>query len=139
MVGEVAVWAISVPESVGGVVDVVEVSGGCPRRCGGRDRQPWRSLLEAFTVCEEGGAYSEENVGSAVVRDRGVGGGAGGSWHVLVDVDESPAEESAGKLSLGPKERDMVSTGRSAANPELLEIGFCAVILQGRRTPVGVR
>ena len=112
MVGEVAVWAISVPESVGGVVDVVEVSGGCPRRCGGRDRQPWRSLLEAFTVCEEGGAYSEENVVSAVVRDRGVGGGAGGSWRGLIDMVKSSAKESAGKLSLGPRESGMVSTGR---------------------------
>ena len=52
MVGKVAVWATSIPESVGCVVDVVEVRGGCPWRCGGRDWKPWRSLLEALTVCE---------------------------------------------------------------------------------------
>ena len=70
MVGEVAVWATSVPESVGGVVDVVEVPGGCPWRCGGRDGEPWKSVLEAFFVCEERRTYSQEDAVSAVVRDR---------------------------------------------------------------------
>ena len=52
---------------------------------------------------------------------------------------ESSAEESVGKLSLGPRESGMVSTGRSAVCPEWLEVGFCAVIPRGRRTPVYVR
>ena len=76
MVGEVAVWTIPVPEGVGGVVDVVEVPGGCPWRCGGRDGEPLRSLLEACTVCKEGRTHSEEATVPAVVRDRGVSGGA---------------------------------------------------------------
>ena len=54
----------------------------------------------------------------AVVRDRCVGGGAGGSRHVLVDIVKSSAEESADKLSLGARESGMVSTGRSAVSPE---------------------
>ena len=73
---------------------------------------------------------------SAVLRDRWVGGGTGGSWHVPVDIVESSAEESAGKLSL---ESDKVSTGRSAVSPESLEVKVCAVIPQGRRTPEVVR
>ena len=35
-----------------GVVDDVEFPGGCPWRCGGRDGEPWRSLLEEFTACK---------------------------------------------------------------------------------------
>ena len=52
---------------------------------------------------------------------------------------ESSAEESAGKLFLGPRESGMVNTGRSAGCPELLEVGFCSVIPRGRRTSVDVR
>ena len=120
------------------MVDVVEVHGGCPWRYGGRDGKLWRSLLDAFSVCEEGGTYSEGNAVPAVVRDRGVGGGARGSWRGLTDVVEFSAEESASKLSLGPRESGMVSTGRSAVSPELLEVGYCAVPW-GRRTPADVR
>ena len=120
-------------------VDVVEVRGGCPWRYGGRDGKPWRSLLEAFSVCDEGGTHSEEDAVPAVVRDRGVGGGAGGSWRGFIDVVESSAEDSAGKLSLGPRQSGMVSTGWSAMSSELLEVGFCAVIPRGRRTSVDVR
>ena len=94
MVREVAVRASSVPESVARVFDVVEVPGGCPWRYGGRHGKPWWSLQNAFSVCEEGGAYSEEDAARAIVRAREVGGGAGGSWRVLIDVVESSAEES---------------------------------------------
>ena len=75
----------------------------------------------------------------AVVRDRCVGGGAGGSWYVLVDMVESSAEESAGTPSLGPRESGIVSTGRSAVSPELAAVKICAVIPQSRRTPEDVR
>ena len=51
---------------------------------------------------------------------------------------ESSAEESAGKLSLGPREISVVSTGRSAASPETLEVNVCVVIPRGRRTPEDV-
>ena len=44
-------------------------------------------------------------------------------------------EESAGKLTLGPRESGMVSTGRSAVSPEFLEVGFSRC----RRAPVDVR
>ena len=121
------------------MVDVVEVPGGCPWRYGGRDGKPWRSRLGAFSVYEEGGTCSAEDAVPAVVRDRAVSGGAGGSWRGLIDVVESSAEESAGKLSLGPRESGMVRTGPSAVSPELLEVGFGAVIPRGRRTPVDVR
>ena len=116
------------------MVDVVEVLGGCLWRHGGRDGKPGRSLLDAFSVCEERGTYSEEDAVPAVVRDREVGGGAGGSWRVLIDVVESSAEESVGILFFGPRESGMASTGRSAVSPELLEVGLCAVIPRGRRT-----
>ena len=76
---------------------------------------------------------------SAVLRDRWVGGGTGGSWHVPVDIDESSAEDSANELSLGPRESVTVSTGRSAAGSESLEVKVCPVIPQGRRTPEDVR
>ena len=121
------------------MVDVVEVPGGCPWRYGGRDGKPWRSLLDAFSVCEEKGVYSEEHAVPALAGDRGVDGGAGGSWRGRIDMVESSAEESAGKLSLGPRESSMVSTGRSAVSPELLKVGFCAFIPRGRRTRVYVR
>ena len=52
---------------------------------------------------------------------------------------QSFTEESAGKLSLGSRESDMVSTGRSAVSPELLEVELCAVIPRCRRAPVDVR
>ena len=81
----------------------------------------------------------ERKVVPAVLRDRRVGGGAGGPWRVLDDVVESSAEESAGILSLGVRTSGMVNTGRSAVNPEMLEIGFCAGIPRGRQTPVNVR
>ena len=42
IVGEIAVCATFVSEGVGGVIDVVEVPRGCPRRCGGHDGEPWR-------------------------------------------------------------------------------------------------
>ena len=100
------------------MVEVVKARGGCPWRYGGRDGKPWRSLLDAFSVCEEGGTYPEDDAVPAVVRDRGVGGGAGCSWRGLIDVVESSPEESAGKLSLGPRESGMVSTGRSVVGPE---------------------
>ena len=93
------------------MVDVVEAPGGCSWRYGGRDGKPWRPFLDIFSVFEEGGTCSEEDAVPAVVRDRGVGGGAGGSWRGLIDMVESSAEESAGKLSLGPRESGMVSTG----------------------------
>ena len=126
------------PKSVGGVVDVVEVSGGCPWRCGGRDGEPWRSLPN-FTLCEEGETYSEEDTVTVVVRDRVVGGGAEGSWRNRIDVVESSVRETASKVCLGLRESGMVSTGRSAVGPEMLEVGFCAVIPRDRRTPVDVR
>ena len=46
---------------------------------------------------------------------------------------------SAGKLSLGPRERDMVRTGRSAASPHLPEVGVGAAIPPDRQTQVDVR
>lgn len=52
---------------------------------------------------------------------------------------QSSAEESAGKLSLGPRESDVVSTGRSAVSPGELEVKVCSAIPRGRRTPVDVR
>ena len=52
---------------------------------------------------------------------------------------KSSTEESAGKLSLGPRESSTVSTGRSAVSPESLKVGFCAVIPRGWRSPVYVR
>ena len=52
---------------------------------------------------------------------------------------ESSTEESAGSLSLGPRESGMVSTGRPAVSPELLEVELCTVFPQGRRTQVDVR
>ena len=112
---------------------------GCPCWYGGRDREPWRSLLEALTVCEEKGTHSDKDAVAAVVCDRRVGGGAAGFWRVLADVVESVVEESAQNLSLGPSERGIVSMGRSAVSPDLLEVGFCSVIPRGRRTPVNVR
>ena len=118
---------------------MVEVPGGCPWRYGGRDGKPWRSLLDGISVCEEGGTYSEEDAVPAVVHDRGVRGGAGSSWRGLIDMVESSAEESAGKLSLGPRVSGIVSTGRSDVSPELLEVGLHAVISRGRRTPLYVR
>ena len=99
----------------------------------------WRSLLDTFSVFEEGETYSEKDAVPAVVRDRGVGGGAGGSCRGPIDVVESSAEESTGILSLGLRESGMVSTRRSAASTELLEVGLCAVISRGRWTPVDVR
>lgn len=128
-----------VPESVGGMVDTVESPGGCPcwrDACDGLARV---SLLQAFSVREGEGRHSEEYALPAVVRDRGVGGGAGGSWQGLVDEGESSAREVAGKLSLGPRESGIVSTGWSAASPELLEITVGAVIPRGRRTAEVVR
>ena len=121
------------------MVDVVEVPGGCPWRYGGCDGNSWTSLPDAFSVCEEGGTYSEEDAVPAVVRDRVVGGGARGFWRGLIDVVESSAEDSACKLPLGPRESGLVSTGRSAVSPELLEVGLSAVIPRGQRTPVDVR
>lgn len=48
--------------------------------------------------------------------------------------------ESAGKPSLGPREDGVVSTGRFARAPEILEVNLgVAVIPRGRRTPVDVR
>ena len=58
---------------------------------------------------------------------------------LTIDIVESSAEESAGKLSLGSRERGMVSTGRSAVSTESLEVKVCAVIPQGRRTSKDVR
>ena len=60
--------------------------------------------------------------GPSVVRDRRVGGNAGGSWQGRFDVVEFYTEESAGKLSLGLMKNGMVSAGRSAVSPELLEV-----------------
>ena len=62
-----------------------------------------------------------------------------GAPGVFIDVIESSAEESADNLSPGPREIGMVSTGRSAVSSEWLEVGFCAVIRRGQRTPVDVR
>ena len=66
--------------------------------------------------------YSENDAVSAVVRDLGVGGGADGSWHVVIDVVESSAEESASELSIGLRESGVVSTGRSAVSLDSLEV-----------------
>ena len=52
---------------------------------------------------------------------------------------ESYAEEFAGKVSLEPKEGGVVSTGRSAASTEKLELRVCAVIPRGWRIPEDVR
>ena len=79
VVGEAVVGTASIPESVGGLVDDVEARGGCSCRREIRDGGPWRSLLEALAVCEKGGKYSEEDAVPAVLRDRWVGGGTGGS------------------------------------------------------------
>ena len=65
----------------------------------------------------------EEDAAPAEIRDRGVGGGAGGSWRGLIGMVESSVEESASKLSLRPRENGIVSTGRSAVSPEMLEVG----------------
>ena len=81
------------------------------------------------------GTQSKADAVPAVVRDRGVGGGAGAPGVVFFVVVESSTEESAGKLSLGPRESGMVSTRRSAVSPESLEVELCAVIPRGRRTP----
>ena len=121
------------------MVDVVEVRGRRPWRYGSCDGKHWRSLQDAFSVCQEGGTYWEEDAVPAVVRDQGVGGDAGGSWCGHIDVIESSTEESAGKLSLGPMGSGMVSSERSVVSSELLEVGFCAVIPRGRRTSVDVR
>ena len=67
--------------------------------CGGMavvTGKPWRPLLDAFTVFEEGGTHSEEDAVTTLVCDRGVGGGAGGSWRGLSDMVESSAEEVRG-------------------------------------------
>ena len=57
----------------------------------------------------------------------------------VVDVVESCAEESAGKLSRGSRESGVVSTGWSAASPERLEFKVGYVIPRGRRTTEDVR
>ena len=46
MVGESAVWATSVPESVAGMVDVVAAPGVSLWPCDDRDGGLWRSLVE---------------------------------------------------------------------------------------------
>lgn len=79
VVGEATVGAASIPESVGGMVDDVEAPGGCLWRRDACDGVPWGSLLKALSVHEEGGRNSEEYTVPAVVRDRGVDGGTGGS------------------------------------------------------------
>ena len=58
---------------------------------------------------------------------------------VLVTWSSHPLKRSAGNLSFGPRESGMISSGRSVVSPELLEVGVCAVIPRGRRTPVDVR
>lgn len=138
VVGEAVVRTASVPERVGGKVDGVKFLGGCPWRRGARDGKT-QSLLKAFAVCGEERKTSEKYAVPAVVRDRWVGGGTGGSWHGLVGVVESSAEESPGKLPLGPRKSGIVGTGRSAASPGELEVKMCAVIPRGRRMPVDVR
>ena len=40
-----------------------------------------------------------------------------------MDMVKYSADEAAGKLSLGPRESGMVSTGRPAVCPEMLEVG----------------
>ena len=88
----------------------------------------------------KGETNSIEDAVPAVFRDPGWGGGEGGSGHVLVDVvDESSAETSAEKLSLGPRESGVVSTGRSAVCSEILEVKVGAVSPRGWRTPADVR
>ena len=57
----------------------------------------------------------------------------------VVDVIESCAEESAGKLCRGSRESGVVSTGWSAASPERLEFKVGYVIPRGRRTTEDVR
>ena len=49
-------------------------------------------------------------------------------------VVASSAEESVYTLSLGPRESGVVSVGRSAVSPELVEVGVCAVFPRGRRS-----
>ena len=78
VVGEGMDKTALVPESVWGKVDRVEASGGCTCRRDARDEAPWESLLAAFNVCGRG-RNSEERAVPAVVRDRGVGVGTGGS------------------------------------------------------------
>lgn len=63
-----------------------------------------------------------------MVRERWVGIGTGCSWHDLVGVVESSAEESVGKLSLGPRDSGIVGTGRPAASPGELGVKVRAVI-----------
>ena len=70
------------------------------------------SILEALIVCEEGWTYSDEDALPAVVRDRGVGGGTGGSGRGCFDEVESSTEEAPEKLPFRPRESRMVSTGR---------------------------
>ena len=105
--GKSRFWDTSIPDSFGGVVDVVEVPGGCPWRCRGRDGEPWRSPLEALTVCEEGGAHSEEVAVPAAVRGRGGRGRCRGLLAWSFGRGRVP-EEPTGKLSLGPRESGMV-------------------------------
>lgn len=118
------------PEGVrgGGTIIPENPGGPCWR---------WRSLVEACSVYKKGGTYSEENAVPAIFRDRRGDGSAGDSCRVLVDVIESCAE-TAGKLSLGAGESDVVSTGRPSVSLKSMEIEFSAVVPRGRRTPVDV-